>query len=1051
MDLILTIVIGLLILYLLIKYFCKKKISKKEEYTDPVQTVINEMKKKNSMDTLGEYFYVTLSVGYRNNDRVKKAYADQEARILYGDKLDKIKSFEELGKLNMWWNSQPTNLRQIPYIIRYKKMISDGLRYAFILSDESDKDKLNLLFENSPLNTNPAVIKAYNKRRKELYVPLVDAAIERIKTGDNGKQDLDYFNQITKDIIDFSETDDYIKISWDKVSLKKYYTNQLKTKLSNFIDGGKPNETGLNTSDKQMSYYTWLVELENYWLRLPEWIREYKKDEIGSLAKVFKFNYKVVDIEVSNLYTAELRLQDTLEKLVSYHNKVPQRVKMFPLYQIDYKAIFKVVYDRAKKLMKSKISKAKNRNLLVDFRIRSEADPNFQGFFGVGDNIHVDTPSILAKFWETYDELTISEKQEALDNIKNTVENSPSGVSVFFELLLLWENYSKIPVKQVGTGSERKFVPDTNYAHHNWISRLHKHQSARFSTSFDTSGTDTNTRSDVKDTSIYSVYKEYLDQYTDIEYNKFSDDLDTTTGLGFVAGLNNITVIFNDSYFRDFIFKNQGVYNTMYTKIVNRWNEVFTNFAEKCFPKSDQVVQYTHYKTRWENILKNKYYELITDGNVQIIEQAYTSNPYIKEQVIKEIGSIVSVIVLEAFINMLPITFQNDTDIQRAYEIRVVTSLEADMKSYSSMVALLEYWIGVKLLFRNLQAVKNLFHSIALDLMKKDIFGQKINELAIEWNPGDENIKSGTGTHSVYDLINYWVNIMNYKVIQNNTDYEEIIKTSLKYLFPIEVNSRGKVSDLTNKWNDSHKFVRTRYKNITWDTFFIRLEELYIRDISGFYHPNQYENLVEYWRALDPIVRGQEFAWPAFIDIFEKLVKEKIQILTTSGDLKEKIWKHKDLLKYSAAIITAYGNRINKLIVDEAMAKNVGKLLEQGECPGNFPYAYAKKKNFPTNSCCKHDPYINNEVGTVSCSARVDCPYSQGCYMHTNKFCKKNDDCMAFGEEYDGVVRCKVESGTCLYCPEGRESPVGSPLCQWGATKEGWEHPKPTEFETIMP
>ena len=157
------------------------------------------------------------------------------------------------------------------------------------------------------------------------------------------------------------------------------------------------------------------------------------------------------------------------------------------------------------------------------------------------------------------------------------------------------------------------------------------------------------------------------DQYTDIEYNKFSDDLDTTTGLGFVAGLNNITVIFNDSYFRDFIFKNQGVYNTMYTKIVNRWNEVFTNFAEKCFPKSDQVVQYTHYKTRWENILKNKYYELITDGNVQIIEQAYTSNPYIKEQVIKEIGSIVSVIVLEAFINMLPITFQNDTDIQMLF------------------------------------------------------------------------------------------------------------------------------------------------------------------------------------------------------------------------------------------------------------------------------------------------------------------------------------------------------------------------------------------------
>ena len=37
---------------------------------------------------------------------------------------------------------------------------------------------------------------------------------------------------------------------------------------------------------------------------------------------------------------------------------------------------------------------------------------------------------------------------------------------------------------------------------------------------------------------------------------------------------------------------------------------------------------------------------------------------------------IVSVIVLEAFINMLPSKFQNDPDIQKAYESRVVQSLK---------------------------------------------------------------------------------------------------------------------------------------------------------------------------------------------------------------------------------------------------------------------------------------------------------------------------------------------------------------------------------------
>ena len=124
-----------------------------------------------------------------------------------------------------------------------------------------------------------------------MYTPLVDAAIARLKTGNNGKQDLDYFNQITQDILDFSETDDYLT-SYNKVSLKKYYVNELKLKLSNFISGGKPNETGLNTSDKQMAYYTWSTELDNYWLRLPQWVREYKKDETGSMLKYINLTLK---------------------------------------------------------------------------------------------------------------------------------------------------------------------------------------------------------------------------------------------------------------------------------------------------------------------------------------------------------------------------------------------------------------------------------------------------------------------------------------------------------------------------------------------------------------------------------------------------------------------------------------------------------------------------------------------------------------------------------------------------------------------------------------
>ena len=1053
MDLVLTIVIGLLIFYLFCKKIFKKKVSKKkvlkkEEYTDPIQTVIDEMKKKNSMDTLGEYFYVTLSAGYRNNERVKNAYADQEAKILYGETLDKIKSFTSLADLNIWWNSQPSNLRKIAYLVKYKRMVTDGLRFAFILSDESNKDKLQLLFENSPLNKNPVVIRAYEKKRKELYTPLVDAAIARLKTGNNGKQDLDYFNQITQDILDFSETDDYLT-SYNKISLRKFYTNELGTKLSNFVSGGKPNETGLNSSDKQMAYYNWLSELDNYWLRLPEWVRKYNEGKPGSLSKIFQFNWKKNFKKVRDLYTAELGLKYKLTDLSEFHNKVPQRVKMFSRYQKKYKSVFQVVYNRAKSEMLKQIKGSKNRNVLVDFRIRSEGDSNYQGFFGIGSNIHADAPSILTKFWEKYDALTISEKQEALDNIKNTVENAKDGVSVFFELLRLWEDLEKIPTKEDSEGND---VPDTIYAHHNWISRLHK-SSGRFSTSFSSDSNDSNKRSDTKDTEIHNVYIEYIKQYKDVEYKNFEDSLNITVGIGEVAGLSNITGIFSDSYFRDFIFKNQGIYNTMYNKIVAKWNEVFTDFAVKCFPDSDQVVQYVFYKTRWEAILNNIYYDLIGYENVQKIENAYTSNPKIKEQVIKEISSIISVIVLEAFINMLPKKFQNDTEIQKAYESRVVQSLETDMKSYASIVALLEYWLGIKSLFRNLQAVKDLFHSVAITLMEKDIYGEKINPSEMGWDRS--NIESGTGANSVNDLLLYWISIMDYKVIQNNTAYEEIIKTHLKYLFPIEVGRINGVETLTKYWFGSHKMIRKRYRQLTWNTFFTRLEELYKKDMSGFKYPGQYENLVKYWRALDPIVRGQNFAWPTFFPIFEELVTNEIKTLKTTAQLEKKIWKHEDLLKYSAVLVEAYGKRINDLRVDEGMAKNVATLTKRGECPADFPYAFSLDDRYLPDSCCNHDPYINHKVGNVSCTNRLDCPYKAGCYMHTNLHCKSNSDCMAFneslGETLKQGVKCDLLNGSCLYCPDGRQSPIGSPKCQWGAENDKFEHPKPTEFREIMP
>ena len=276
----------------------------------------------------------------------------------------------------------------------------------------------------------------------------------------------------------------------------------------------------------------------------------------------------------------------------------------------------------------------------------------------------------------------------------------------------------------------------------------------------------------------------------------------------------------------------------------------------------------------------------------------------------------------------------------------------------------------------------------------------------------------------------------------------------LKYLFPLEVNAINRVETLTKYWFGCHKLIRTRYRQITWKPFVTRLEELYKEDMSGFKYPEQYDNLVEYWRALDPVVRGQPFAWSIFFPIFEKLVKNEIKKLKTTGQLEKRIWKHEDLIKYSAVLVDAYGKKMNELRIDEGMAKNVATLTKRGECPADFPFAFSKDDRYLPDSCCNHDPYINNPVGKVTCTNRVDCPYDAGCYMHTNLHCKSNSDCMAFkslGEELKPGVKCDLVNGSCLYCPDRRQSPIGSPKCQWGAENPNFKHPVPTTYPKIMP
>ena len=112
----------------------------------------------------------------------------------------------------------------------------------------------------------------------------------------------------------------------------------------------------------------------------------------------------------------------------------------------------------------------------------------------------------------------------------------------------------------------------------------------------------------------------------------------------------------------------------------------------------------------------------IGSSNRTKIGRAYTSNPSVKTQVIHEIKGIVSLPMLEIFLNMLPEQLQKDRDVQDTYASRVVASVEDDMKDYTTMVFLIHYWIGLKDIFK-VGGVKTLFHTIAKELMKKDVLG----------------------------------------------------------------------------------------------------------------------------------------------------------------------------------------------------------------------------------------------------------------------------------------------------------------------------------------
>ena len=141
------------------------------------------------------------------------------------------------------------------------------------------------------------------------------------------------------------------------------FTYRLRTLLSNFIDNGKPSEESLNSSNES-NYYNWLTEYDNYWLRLPEWVKIYDKDKEESMYYVYNQNRKSLIYDMERAFIAALGTKYNLNSLTEFHKKVPPRVKAIRPYRNQFNARFKAAYNEAQGKILEKIKENKIEILL---------------------------------------------------------------------------------------------------------------------------------------------------------------------------------------------------------------------------------------------------------------------------------------------------------------------------------------------------------------------------------------------------------------------------------------------------------------------------------------------------------------------------------------------------------------------------------------------------------------------------------------------------------------------------------------------------------------
>ena len=260
MNTILTIIIILLIGYLLIKYCFK---SKKEKFGNTPGTIIRKIKQKTNMDILYEY-WSSLKSWNKDDPNVIQAYEEQKYEIFYGahntsgdndkyepeeDYLKQMRGDDKvlwnISELNKWWDSLDDKHNKIkdevkkedmrlkilefkntPFVLIYKRMISDALIFVVTLEDPTltDKDKFQLMYENCPYKDNPFVKKSYLKKLKEIMFDYVWSAEMKMMGTKDTPSDLDHFNQIDKDVVEYSESDIYLKGNV-KQKEKDFYIN----------------------------------------------------------------------------------------------------------------------------------------------------------------------------------------------------------------------------------------------------------------------------------------------------------------------------------------------------------------------------------------------------------------------------------------------------------------------------------------------------------------------------------------------------------------------------------------------------------------------------------------------------------------------------------------------------------------------------------------------------------------------------------------------------------------------------------------------------------